>query len=190
MASILRFDAQPPGEGRRWLAGVLVSSLGDRADAALVGVLGCGLDARPELAAASSIEIPRETAALLCPLLEGAAAPAASLAAVQAQLAEIEAALLGDLLAQGPPPPAGVLAAGIHDPGFWAFKRSPTADHARLTRRVPLLARPAVLLTRLGKPIVAPIIAIRSVHQSPPNTPATASPPDILAAAMRPGWPS
>jgi anhydro-N-acetylmuramic acid kinase len=126
MASILRFDGSPPGEGRRWLAGVMVSSLGDRADAALVGVLGRGLEARAELAAALSAEIPRETAALLRPLLEGAAVPAATLAAAQAQLAEVEAVLLGDLLAQAPPP-AGVLAAGIHDPGFWAFKRPPAA---------------------------------------------------------------
>ena len=145
MASILRFDGSPPGEGRRWLAGVLVSSLGNRADAALVGVAGRGLEARAELAAALSAEIPRETAALLRPFLEGAAVPAATLAAVQAQLAEVEAALLGDLLAQSPPPA-----------GYWrqesTIRASGPSNGSRRPQATPATASPPATLAAVMRP--------------------------------------
>ena len=73
------------------------------------------------MTAAATAEIPRETASLLRAALDGASCPAATLANAQAQLAEVEAALVNDLLAKAALPADRVLAAGIDDPGFWAW---------------------------------------------------------------------
>lgn len=121
MTSRLRLDVSHLPDQRRWFVGAIVSSQGDEVTAAIVGVAGHGLDAQTELTAAATADIPRETASLLRSAVEGASCTAAALANAQTQLAEVEAALVNDLLANAALPPDRVLAAGIHDPAFWAW---------------------------------------------------------------------
>ena len=123
MTSRLRLDVSHLPDQRRWFVGTLVSSQGGEVTAAIVGVGGRGLDARAELTAAAAAEIPRETASLLRSALDGTSCTAAALANAQAQLAEVEAALVSDLLAEASLPSDRVFAAGIHDPGSWAWTR-------------------------------------------------------------------
>ena len=164
--SILPFDHSRPGDNRRWLAGVSVSSQGAEVTAAVVGVAGRGLDARAELAAAASADIPKETAALLRPALDASACSAALLAKARAQLAETEAALLGDLLANAGLTADRVLAVGLHDPGFWACVQAEVVGYlgwcdaarvAELTGLNVLDAFPARDLAQggLGGPLLA-----------------------------------
>jgi anhydro-N-acetylmuramic acid kinase len=119
MTSLVRFETPLSGDSHRWLAGLLVSSQAAEVSAAVIRVVGRGLDARAELLGDLSAEIPRDTAARLRPALENGACTPAVLANVRAQLAEVEAALLDDLLAKTGLTPDRVLAAGVHDPGLW-----------------------------------------------------------------------
>ena len=129
MPSVLSFDSARTSEDRRWLVGVLVSSRGGEVAAAAVSVVGRGLHARPELAAVASAEVPKETAALLRPAIDAPACPAALLAKARAHLAETEAALVGRLLADAGLSADRVLAAGVHDPGFWADAQGDCAGY-------------------------------------------------------------
>jgi anhydro-N-acetylmuramic acid kinase len=145
---------------------VSLSSQAARASAAVVRVAGCGLDARAELSAAASAKIPRETAALLRPVLDASSCPAAILAKAQSQLAETQSALVADLLASAGLTPDRILAAGFHDPGFWAYANAELAGYldwcdaariAELTGLNVLDAFPARDLAQggLGGPLLA-----------------------------------
>jgi anhydro-N-acetylmuramic acid kinase len=166
MTSVLPFATARTGEDRRWLVGVLVSARGGQVAAAAVRIAGRGLAATAEVAAAASGEVPKETAALLRAAVDGSPCPAALLAKARAQLAEIEAAVLGRLLADAGLGAEGVLAAGVHDPGFWTDPQSECAGHlgwcdaarvAELTGLNVLDAFPARDLAQggLGGPLTA-----------------------------------
>ena len=166
MTSVLPFASARTGEDRRWLVGVLVSARGGEVAAAAMHVAGRGLAARAELAATASAEVPAETTALLRPAIDGTPCPATLLAKARAQLAETEAAVVGRLLADAGLSPEGVLAAGVHDPGFWNDAQSDCASYlgwcdaarvAELTGLNVLDAFPARDLARggLGGPLDA-----------------------------------
>jgi anhydro-N-acetylmuramic acid kinase len=123
MTTVVRIDRSQLGDGRRWFAGVLVSSLGVEVTAATVSVVGRGLDARAEVVESLAADIPKETAALLRSALDSGACAAASIASAQAQLAEIEATLVNGLLAKSGLTSSNVLTVAVHDPGFWAFSQ-------------------------------------------------------------------
>ncbi len=165
-AAVLPFDHSRPGDNRRWLAGVSISSQGAEVTAAVVSVVGRGLDARAELAAARSDKVPKETAALLRPAVDASACSAALLAKARAQLAETEAALLGDLLADAGLTADRILAAGLYDPGFWGCVQAEVVGYlgwcdaarvAELTGLNVLDAFPARDLAQggLGGPLLA-----------------------------------
>jgi anhydro-N-acetylmuramic acid kinase len=124
MATVLRLELPHAGDGRRWAVGVLVSSQGTEASAALVGARGEGLTARFDVAGAHGAAIPKETATLLNLQAGAAACSAGALAAWRAQVAEIQAALLSELLASLGIAASRVLAVGVHDPGLWHFDRN------------------------------------------------------------------
>ncbi len=138
MAQLLRLDVPATGDGRRWTVGVLVAPRCTRLTAALVAASGRGLDLQPHVAGAISDAIPKETAAMFGSLLAAGSGPAGSIAVLRAELAEVQAALVGELLAGLGVAPSRVLAVGVHDPGLWSFDRNRPAgflglcDAARL----------------------------------------------------------
>ncbi|MBN2474259.1 MAG: anhydro-N-acetylmuramic acid kinase [Pirellulales bacterium] len=166
MATLLRFDMPRTGGGRRWTAGVLVSSKCTQAAAALIAADGHGTDAQARAAGAVTAEIPNKTVALFGSLAGTPGASAGSIALLRAQLAEIEAALMADLLSGLGVAPSRVLAVGVHDPGLWHTARGEPAgylglcDAARLAEATGLNvidAFPARDLAQggLGGPITA-----------------------------------
>jgi len=138
MATFLRLDMSHLGNGRRWAVGVLVSSTCGKATAALVGAAGRGLQSEVRVAGALSAAVPRETGLRFAALTRAGPSAVSSLAVCRAQLAEIEAALVTDLLRGLGVAPDRVLAVGVHDPGVWSLERGgPTGylglcDAARL----------------------------------------------------------
>jgi anhydro-N-acetylmuramic acid kinase len=144
MATVIRLDMPRAGDGRRWTAGVQVASHCSEVSAALVAAAGSGLDARFSVVGVHTTPVPRETAALFGPAAGGGACTAGAVAMLRAQLAEVQAALLGDLLTALGIAPDRVLAVGVHDPGVWQFDRAgPTGylglcDAARLAEATGL----------------------------------------------------
>jgi anhydro-N-acetylmuramic acid kinase len=169
MAGILRFEQSRAGDGRRWFAGVLVSSQCAEVSAALLAISGQGLDARVHVAGCKTLAVPRETSALFNPSLCATAYSAGILAALRVQLAEVQAALVGNLLAEGGIAPGRILALGVHDPGLWRLDRGSATgssiylglcDAAKLTEATGLCvldAFPArdVAQQGLGGPVTA-----------------------------------
>jgi anhydro-N-acetylmuramic acid kinase len=126
MATVFRLGLPHPGDDRRWLVGVLVSSHCSEASAVLVGVSARGLDARADVAAVLTATVPRETAALFSPSACAGTCSAGTVAALRAQLAGVEAALVSDLLAGSGIAPSRILAMGVDDPGVWKIDRGET----------------------------------------------------------------
>lgn len=130
MAKLLRLDVPHSGDQCRFSVGVSVSSKCTQVSAALVGTVQRGLNVQAEPSAAVTASVPKETAAMFGP--PAASAAAGSLAVFRAQLAEIEAALVIDLLRGLGVAPGRVLAAGVHDPGLWNFDRSGSSGYLGL----------------------------------------------------------
>lgn len=124
MSTLIRLDMPRTGDGRRWTVGVLVSSKCTQVAAALLAAGGRGLDMQAHVAGAVTDDVPKETAALFGPLASSGAYPAGLVTDLRARLAEIQAALVSDLLAGLGVAPSRVLAVGVHDPGLWKFERS------------------------------------------------------------------
>lgn len=124
MLKRFRVDGPQVRNNRRWAVGVSVSSDCRRLGAALVSATGQGLQLQAELVRALAYPIPTETTVLFdsldCggPAATDSAAPG-RITALRAQLAHLEAILIGDLLAEASLAPVHVLAVGIHDPGLW-----------------------------------------------------------------------
>ena len=119
MATFLRLDTPQAAQERRSVVGVLVSSECSRAAAAAITVRGRGMGSRVNLSGVLTTGVPGKTAALFRRLTRNDTCPPGSLALLRARLAEIQAALVGDLLKSLGTPPGGVLAVGVHDPGIW-----------------------------------------------------------------------
>ena len=119
MGTLLRLDTPHATGQPRFVVGVLVSSRCTQVAAALVAARGCGLDAQVDCAGGLTACVPKETTALFGRLTRDASCPAASLALLRVQLAEIQASLVTDLLRSLGVAPSAVLAAGVHDPGLW-----------------------------------------------------------------------
>ena len=130
MTTLLRLDMPHTGDGRRWAVGVLVSSDCTRAAAALVAAAGRGLDVRIELAGAITGDVPRETAVMFGPL--AASGATGSLAMFRTRLAEVQASLVAQLLAELGVAPSRVLAVGVHDPGLWKLRGSESSGYLGL----------------------------------------------------------
>jgi anhydro-N-acetylmuramic acid kinase len=119
MGTLRRLDAPHADGQRRWVAGVLVSSRCTQVAAALVAARGHGLEAQVDSAGGLIACVPKETTTLFGRLTRDASCPATSLALLRVQLAEIQAALVSNLLRSLGAAPNGVLALGVHDPGLW-----------------------------------------------------------------------
>lgn len=124
MLKRLRLDGPQPTGTRRWTVGVLVSSDCRRLTAALVAAAGQGLHMQVELVKSSAQPVATETAFLFDALHSSGPAAAENavpgrIATLQTQLAQQEAILVGDLLAEAGLAPVHVLAVGVHDPGLW-----------------------------------------------------------------------
>ncbi|MEN6495133.1 MAG: anhydro-N-acetylmuramic acid kinase [Thermoguttaceae bacterium] len=124
MLKRFRVDGPQVRTTRRWTVGILVSSDCRRLGASLVCATGQGLQLQAELVKALTYPIPTETAVLFDSLDGGGPAAAETAApgritALRAQLAHLEAILIGDLLAEAGLAPVHVLAVGVHDPGLW-----------------------------------------------------------------------
>lgn len=166
MATLLRLDTPHATDGRRPVVGVLVSSKCTQVAAALVSASGRGLNVRVDLSGAITAGVPKETAALFGRLTDDGSCPAGSLAVLRAQLAEIQASLVADLLRSAGVAQSAVLAAGVHDPGLWTLDENQSpgylglCDAARLAESTGLSvidAFPARDLAQggLGGPITA-----------------------------------
>lgn len=130
----LRSEGLPRAD-RRWTVGVHISSDGRRLAAALVEAAGQGLHLQPSLIKALACPVPAETAALFDALCFSTGSSTGSteagvpgrIAELRAQLAYLEAVLIGDVLAEAGLAPVHVLAVGVHDPGLWSCgRRSPS----------------------------------------------------------------
>jgi anhydro-N-acetylmuramic acid kinase len=100
--------------------GLLVSSDCGRITGVMVESAGRGASLRPEVAGSLQAIVPAETSALFpSPSGESAADSLGRITMLRAQLAEIQAALVAELLAEVRLPPTQLLAIGVHDPGFW-----------------------------------------------------------------------
>ncbi len=180
MATILRFDSPHAADARRWALGVVISPDCRRISAAAVAVAGRGLESRPQVLGSLSVAVPPDATAQFN-AVSAATQPqsrplADAVAALRAQLAEIEASAITDLLHRVHLTPARVLAVGVHDPGLWGLELSkrrsylslcdaaclaertslnvidafPARDVARDGLGGPLLALPQWLLLRSG----------------------------------------
>jgi anhydro-N-acetylmuramic acid kinase len=121
----LRLDAPHPTDPRRWVIGVSVSSDCARLAAVVVAAVGDGLELRADIGRMAAIDTSPETAALFGQLagsssVGGDSGPAALVATLRAQLADVQASLVADLLGEAGLAPARVLAVGVHDPGLWS----------------------------------------------------------------------
>jgi anhydro-N-acetylmuramic acid kinase len=166
MANLLRLDRSQATDERRSVVGVLVSSKCTRVAAAVTTARGRGLDAQVDLSGVLATGVPRETAALFRRLTRDGPCPTGSLALLRAQLAEIQATLVTDLLKSLGMARSAVLAVGVHDPGLWMLDGSQPrgylglCDAARLAESTGLSvidAFPARDLAQrgLGGPITA-----------------------------------
>lgn len=121
-ARTLKLEMPRPGDARRWFAGVAVGSRCHDVSAALVAVAGHGTDAAADVVGIKRVCVPREVyAPVLASGVEAVSIEA--VAELRSQLAEVEASLLGDLLAAAGVAPQRVLAVGALDPGMWKFDR-------------------------------------------------------------------
>lgn len=123
MALGLRRGSPPAVDGRRWVIGLAASSDCRRLAAAVVAATGRGLNLRAEVGRMVSLETPPETAAqfgqLSGPGFGDDSGPATLVARFRAQLADLQAALVADLLSEAAIAPQRILALGVHDPGVW-----------------------------------------------------------------------
>ena len=133
MATLLRFDVPRTGDGYRWTVGVLVSSGCTHAAASLVAAAGRGLDVRARVAGTVADAVPGETAAMFGPLAHATTAGVTSLAVFRAQMAEFQAALVGELLAGLGVAPSRITAVGVHDPGLWQVDRGGPGGYLSLS---------------------------------------------------------
>lgn len=108
---------------RRWVAGVSLSDDGRQLSSALVACYNHGWDCRPEVIAARSQEVPRKIAALYARLQRSGVKNAAIAAVLAAELAELQATLLDDLLQGEPLGAEKLLAVGVYDCGLWHRQR-------------------------------------------------------------------
>ncbi len=120
MTRFVQFDIPKTGQGRRWVVGVRAASGCREARATLVAASGNGLDVTPAIVGAMDVDIPHATSGLLVGKAE---CPAVALATVQAELADVEAPLVLDLLAELGIAPSRVLALAVDDPGLWHFRQ-------------------------------------------------------------------
>jgi len=123
MAKRFRIDTLHSGGDRRWMVGLLVSSRCTHLGATALAVTGQGLDAQLEVAGSLVVGVPRESVSLFASLLGGVPTAPISLAVLRAQLAEVEASLVADLLTEASIAPGRILAVGVDDPGLWKFAR-------------------------------------------------------------------
>lgn len=124
MPRLFRPEMTQSDDGRRWTVGVQASSKCNRISAALVGALGYGRDMLVEVAGAISADAPKETAALFAALSGNSAnsVPAVALAACRIQLADVQSALVNQLLSSRGFLSGRILAVGVHDPGVWEIR--------------------------------------------------------------------
>jgi anhydro-N-acetylmuramic acid kinase len=119
-----RLDVAHP-HVRRQAIGALVSSDCDRVTAALVVAVGRGPQLQAELVDASSCHVPRQTKAIFDWLTRPGTAEAdcnaaGALTMLSSRLAEILAAVVGNLVARTGPAKEQLLAVGVDDPGLWS----------------------------------------------------------------------
>jgi anhydro-N-acetylmuramic acid kinase len=124
MLRLFRPDTPRSEDGRRWTIGVQASSKCDRISAALVGCLGYGSEMLVEVAGFRTTQTPLETAASFAALAGNSAdqPPAIAIAACRSQLADVQSALINQLLTSRGIANGRILAVGVHDPGLWDIR--------------------------------------------------------------------
>jgi anhydro-N-acetylmuramic acid kinase len=137
MPRLFHSETSRADDGRRWTIGVAVSSKCDRVTAVLAGGLGFAHEMLVEIAGVLSAEVPAETAALFAALTDSspkksANPPAVSLAACRSQLADVESALINQLLSSRGFAGSRILAVGVHEPGLWDIRDGETRGYLGL----------------------------------------------------------
>jgi anhydro-N-acetylmuramic acid kinase len=128
MHTSLPFSARPAGE--RAVIGVRVTSDVKHVFAALVSVDGGGLGSRGRIDQKLRAELPHDAAATYRKLQHDGGIPPAALARLGAMLADAQAPLVRQLLADAKPQP---LVAGLYDPGLWQLAEDCPATFVGLT---------------------------------------------------------
>jgi anhydro-N-acetylmuramic acid kinase len=124
MPRYLRFEGPPGTDPRRWTIGLVVSSACNHLDAALLTATGGGLALETEVAGMKRVQGCGEAASLFANLAAATPTAGNSFAVLREQLAEAEAVLVHELLAEADVSPHRVLAVAVHDPGLWQLGKS------------------------------------------------------------------
>jgi anhydro-N-acetylmuramic acid kinase len=119
MARFFRHDGPHLIAPRRRVVGVLVSS-GCKEVAATVVEIGAA-DARPGILVAKTARVPEEASSRFGQLSAAATGSLATLASLRHDLADIQATLIREVVAEAPRAESEILAVGVHDPGLWSF---------------------------------------------------------------------
>jgi len=138
MNQLVRFEMPPTGQGLRWAVGARVASRCREVQAALVAAAGDGLSIDPAIVGAMTLDVPRETSALLSGGAGNKNCSAAELAALAAELADVEASLVLELLRELGVSPSRVLVLGVDDPGLWHLRGGETIAQQCLSDPVRL----------------------------------------------------
>ena len=139
MANRLRLDTREVRHGPRWTIGVQVSSDCDRVTAALVATVGRGTDLRAEVADVSAAPIPREATSLFTQLIQPGLVStdsdfAGRITSLRAQLAEVEALVIGNLVARSEAARTGLLGSPLAMPLLPVSRLCLFPQHARWQR--------------------------------------------------------
>ena len=174
MASKRRMDRSRWEETVRWTIGLHVSYRCRRVEGVLIATSGRGRESWIDIKAAKAIDVPETTAALFRQLsgtLTGTILQE-DLPALRSGLAELQAKLCRDLIAQAAVPDGRVLAVGVHDPGIWGGGQSSAQGYLSLCD--------AARLANLTGLNVIDAFAARDLAQGGPGGPITALPEWIL----------
>lgn len=119
-------------ESSRWTAGILVSSDASIVAAALVATTGHGLDCQVEIVADAVAPVPTQLAQSIRQLTTGESDSSISAAQAASQLAEIESALVDEILLPAQLSRERLLLIGVDDPGVWRFDSKRRTDYVSL----------------------------------------------------------
>ncbi len=137
MPRFLRLPKERGRNGPRTVIGVEVSSDCERVTAASVTAVGRRLDLRAEIVDLATAPVPRDTAALFSQLAcRGAESADADftgrITALCAQLADVEALLVNDMVAALGKDGGRPLVVGVHDPGLWSCGKASSGGYLGL----------------------------------------------------------
>jgi 1,6-anhydro-N-acetylmuramate kinase len=119
-------------ESSRWTAGIQVSSDASIISAALVATTGHGLQCQVQIVADAVAPVPTELAQSIRKLIADESVSPTAAAQAALQLAEIESALVDEILLPAQLPRERLLLIGVDDPGIWRFDATRRTDYVSL----------------------------------------------------------